>query len=398
MSVVKFQLAGLIVLLFLSCNVFAQTFSIEQLRTEYKAGNYANAKKMVDEMIVTPAYSVNGEVWFLRGMLHYTLYKQPQLEGVQDDTYLYSAGESLRNAFVYGKEFRNDIIKQLVLVRSSMALKGDLLFNQSKYQDAYNFFNAAVENQNFLNKNVPTAEFVFDTTILTSAATTAFIIGNKDEAVKYWEDLVSMNYNHPNIYNDLASIYMMDKRDADALSLLETANKMFPDDPAILGSLADAYILDNRYMDAAPLADRLATIDHQNSYSQFKAGQVFSMLAQNEALYPATSFQRAESYFKKSIELSLEDFDAQFELGYLYYKRALGISDEMDKTADDAQFKKMMNERNGLFGKAIDSFENANKAEPDDVNVLKMLKALYMLTLEYDKAEVVANKLMKMGE
>lgn len=389
---------ALVICFLVHAGLHAQTFSIEQMRNEYNAGNYAEAKKMADEMIVTPAYSINGEAWNLKGMIDYAFYKQP-IELADKDDLLFSAGEAFQNAFKYGDvTTQADVVRQIILVRSSMALKGDLLFNQSKYESAYEFFSGAVANQNFLSENVPSAEFAFDTTLMTSAASTAFIIGNKDEAIKYWEALVSMNYNHPNIYNDLASIYSMDERDAEALSLLETANKKFPDNPAILGSLTAVYMLSNRYPDAAPLADRLATIDRSNPSSQFKAGRVFSMLAQNEALFLPTSFQRAESYFKKAVDLSAEKFDAQFELGYLYYKRALGISEEMDKTADDAQFKKLMSERNGLFGKGIGCFEKANREEPDAVNVLKMLKALYMLTLEYDKAEVIANKLMKIGE
>jgi tetratricopeptide (TPR) repeat protein len=282
-------------------------------------------------------------------------------------------------------------------VRSSLELKGDFYFGGQQFDKAYQFFLRAIDDQDFMKQNWPDPSFVFDTSVVADAATVSFLSGKKDQAVTYYESLVKMSYNRPEIYNDLANIYLEDGKSDAAITVLENAVKRFPDDPGILSALIDIYTLQKEFDKALPLAEHLAAVDANNSESLFKAGEVYSVLATTEPANSPTYFDKAESLFKKSIALNGQDFDAQYELAYLYYQHAMTISDAMEKNKDDASSKKQMAERDAMFQKSIGCFEKANTTKPNDVNVLKMLKALYMLTLQYDKAQIVANKLYQMG-
>ena len=113
------------------------------------------------------------------------------------------------------------------------------------------------------------------------------------------------------------------------------------------------------------------------------------------------NYEEAIIAYKKAIEVKADYFDANYNLGALYFNKAvLGINDanemwkpRMTKT-EAANQKKLEADSKSMFITARPYLESAFEVDPNDIETIRSLKDIYARTGEDDKF-IKMNDLLK---
>jgi len=132
----------------------------------------------------------------------------------------------------------------------------------------------------------------------------------------------------------------------------------------------EANIYNNKkdYTALRALIPDLVKADSENYDINFLAGVCYDKLNQ---------INKAETFYKKAIQLNRTRYDPVFNLGVLYMKK--GVEDE-SKSAD-------------YFELARTCLEKANEMNPNYPEFLKTLKLLYQKIGNTEQADIISTKL-----
>jgi len=103
---------------------------------------------------------------------------------------------------------------------------------------------------------------------------------------------------------------------------------------------------------------------------------------------------KAETYYKKAIELKPDYFDAIYNLGALYNNHGVAISKNSDKITDQAKYAKENARANEEYKKALPYLEKCLELNPKDKATLYALRQLYARTQQNEKLQKI-NELLK---
>jgi len=91
-----------------------------------------------------------------------------------------------------------------------------------------------------------------------------------------------------------------------------------------------------------------------------------------------------------------EFYDAQYNLGVLYYNKAVKIYEEASKITDNTEFEKVSAQGNEVLLQAVPYMERASQLDPNDKFSLETLKTIYYRMKMTDKYNEVVSKLNNM--
>ena len=136
--------------------------------------------------------------------------------------------------------------------------------------------------------------------------------------------------------------------------------------------------------------------DPTNEILWFSLGSVLDNLGNSKEAIDA---------YLKALEVKADYFDANYNLGALYFNQAVqGINaandmwkPRMTKTESDEQ-KKLENDAKAQFETAKPYLEAAHVSEPGDVETMRSLRDIYARTGEDDKMIDINNKLKAISE
>lgn len=113
----------------------------------------------------------------------------------------------------------------------------------------------------------------------------------------------------------------------------------------------------------------------------------------NEAIQFTVSgeIEKAIESYEKSIAADPGYSDAVYNLGALYYNKALQLTGSVN--SDDPTYANMKKEANENYAKAAECFEKVVTINPKDAMTLSTLKEIYKTTEDFEKAAIVKKKL-----
>ena len=136
--------------------------------------------------------------------------------------------------------------------------------------------------------------------------------------------------------------------------------------------------------------------DPTNEILWFSLGSVLDNLGNSDEAIDA---------YVKALEIAPEYFDANYNLGALYFNQAVqGINAANDMwkprmtKAESAAQKKAEDDAKALFGTAMPFLEAAHAAAPDDLETMRSLRDIYARTGEDDKLLEISAKLKAAGQ
>ncbi|MBN2213972.1 MAG: tetratricopeptide repeat protein [Bacteroidales bacterium] len=259
-------------------------------------------------------------------------------------------------------------------------------FNSKDYEKAYNSFNSVLK----INE-LPPMEGIIDTLIFYNTARAAKETGKNEVAIELFNKSLELEYEDPFIYVFMNECYKALGDTANALETLKRGFKENPENQSILIELINFYLLRGESEAALEYLALAKQDDPENISFIFAEGTIFDKLDRTDDAIEA---------YKECIELDSSYFNAYFNLGVVYYNKAVKIIDDAQDIEDLATYNEMMAESEVEFANAIPYMEKAREIVPDDkvkCEVLSTLKTLYYRVKNEEKRLATIEEMEAMG-
>ncbi len=369
----------LIVNILLLVSLSAQKPSLTKAYNFYYDKDYDKAKEQIDLCAADEKLSVKAQTWLYKGNIELLLANREYNEKQKDENYQIrypNAPVEAYDAFQKALEL-NPKVEALDMMGAQEALKQlypyllvrgvDQLIDKD-YTGAETTLRKAVESYEMAPPQYP-----MNGELYYYYAYTLESLGKKDEMMRYYQKAIDDGSQNPYVFGKLIDQYKADNDRANIEKTLAMAKAKNPDnmsvklleidyaywsgdsvkakrlvdqiDPQVLKTsdemvnVANFYIKEKRYEEADRLLARANRIDPNNFVILYNLG--------------VCNYSFSEYYFNRQNQLAVQ---------------------QGDKT--EIETAKELSER--YLASAADYFEQARRLQPDDVNLLNTLRAIYV--------------------
>lgn len=233
--------------------------------------------------------------------------------------------------------------------------------------------------------------FKVDTTVLYYAALASQNAKDNDKAIQYYSMLEQLGYAGPEgkdgpiVYLNHVNILLKDSMNEKAVAVLKKGREKYPSDKGLLNAEINYYIAAGKNQEAIQSLNQAIEHDPENALLYAIAGTVYEGLKEND---------KAIENYKKAIELDPENFDANFNLGALYFNTGAELNNEANEYGikEQDKYNATIKKANDSFKMAMPYLEKANQINPKDVSVVKPLLKVYATVNETEKYKALKAK------
>jgi len=384
MSKAKF-LIGLLSIV--SLGVFAQKTNIQNTWNALQSKEYDKAKKAIDLAAENEETKNNTKMWYYRGKTYIAICDDKDKYKNLDPDAAEKAFISFLNCL---KTDKDNIYKEEVtplLVASSMRLYNSAIrAKEAKdYDKAFRCFNDLFDafpfdkDKSLQRSNITVESLDHD------LYGVARVSGDKTKAKEYLQKLIDIKYKDPLIYLDMSRLYLEQKDTVKALSYIETGRNLFDENSSLINAELSIYITQGKLDVLLEKTNKALEATPDNEILYFVQGTVYEKKG---------DAAKAENAYKKAVELKPEYYEANYNLGVLYYERGV----EWNKKANDLPPTQMNKAKEydakttEEFKKSVPYFEKANELNASDVTVVKILLKMYKVLGDNDKYDKLKAK------
>ncbi len=256
-------------------------------------------------------------------------------------------------------------------------------YNKDDYEASYQNFKEILK----INE-LKVMEGVVDTVIFYNAGRLAREMENHEEAIELFKIVDRYNYNNPFLYIFLSSSYNEIGDSTSGVEALKTGFMKFPENQNILIELINYYLLKGLADEALEYIAIAKEDDPENISFYFAEGTLYDKLER---------FDDAKRSYEHCLELDENYFNAHYNLGVLFYNKAVKLYEEANLINDIQEYEQAKALADAEVANALPYIERAHEINPDDVESLKTLKTLYYRLQMDDKYEEVIAKLKEKG-
>jgi len=371
------------VILMFTVIVFGQSNKVVSAYNYQKYGKLDLAKEAIDEAAQNEKTVMSAKTWFYRGNIYYDIamsidsnYRKldPDPLKVSFDSYMKAKEYDTKG------EYTADIDKYTQAIAEGYYNLGVMAYNEKDYKNsALNFEKAYITNKNFGR---------IDTTALYNAAVAASIGKENELAKQYYQQVIQLNYQKPDVYSSLADIYKEEGDTAMAVKVVEKGREIFPNDFNLLVSEINISLATNDKAKAKQDLELAMQMDKTNPSIFFAVGTIYDQMG---------NVEQAVDAYQKAIALNPEYFEANYNLGALYVNQAADILDKANDLPLDAvaEYDKQKALADEMLNKAVPYLEKSLELNPEDVNTMVSLKEIYTRLGMTEKLKSVDDKLKK---
>lgn len=357
-------------MLFTSAFAFCQTEALKgvvnnlALYTQKKDLKFlGNAKKSIDSLIKISPDSLDLERNVYKAVVYSNITYADSLNKLNFPATLLNQTTELVNNLsgrrkIYRYELQIDFVKQCLA--NVYIRKAFVFLSRYDFVNALNLFQKA---QNYAPSYKPLKAFI---------AYCNNKLGNLNSAARNYAELIDNGYADAGYIEAASNLYKALGDTSMALSVVLKGRKLLPADKSIL--LDEANIYNNRrdYRSLYPLLPYLLDNYTNNPDIAFVAAACYDHLNQ---------FDKAETFYLKTIDLNSSSYEPIFDLGLLFLKKS-----EIEGQARGGQ--------DAL--QAAQWLERANEISPNDMKCLKSLLMVYSKTGNEFQINKISNKLKQL--
>lgn len=398
---------------------FAQKDELKAAEKAIKSGNYADAKAAInsaESLIASADDKTKAQFYFLKGKSFYA-------NGLGSSVDLDTAIESFNK--VEEIEGGKGKFSPEVLV-----IKQDMLNSTlTKANDALQSKKYAVSSSGFEKAYRMSTK---DTIYLYYAAATAINAEDYDNALKFYEELKSMNYdgvevnylainkdtgeeeNFPTlslrdiavksnshmsprvektpskkaeIVKNIALIYMSKGETEKAIEYMTAARKVNPDDSALILAEANLQLKMGNKDEFKSLIEQVLSKDPNNVELLFNLGIIAAEGGETD---------KAKQYYEKALSLDPNNPDVNTNMAVLILDGEKAIIDEMNSlgssAADNKKYDQLRLKREGIYKQAVPFLESTIRSKPNDIQAAKTLLNIYSVLDDTEKYKALKVK------
>lgn len=380
----------------LTMSLSAQSLNVESAVQDLRQGSLKRAKAEIDAAAVNEKTKDDPKTWYYRSLVYAEIgrdaqKKKPKYKGLADnwaDEAYTSALECKRLDTRNDGEFAKGLVSVFSTVGYEFYNRSRQQFNNQQYAEAMQTAARAAEmyNNGGESDNASEATYV--------AGLSAVAAHDTANIKKYFNALMRKRTNKDQVYNYLFNIYKAEGNTDQAMKVATNYQKFFKDDYKAYLMLAEGYLLGQNIEKGKEAIDKALelTKDSTRIYP--------TLLSQSGALLELTNdIEGAKAKYLESLSLQPVQFDANFNMGKMFYNRAvdkLTSAPEPDPFNEEtiALAEKLENEAKELFASSITYLEKAVKfidemPEGDAKNMqrVNLGNALSALSTAYARVE-----------
>lgn len=345
-------------------------------------GRYEEAAVYIDKAILSEKAVVKEKTWRYRGDIYSNIATTPDLHAknpnalnIALESYLKARELDTKNS--YALEITTGLQRVLALSMNT-AIEN---YNSQKYSDAANFFLLG-------DKTTSSAFDSAHTQAIYNAALSFEKAGDVDNAVKYYNRCGELEYQVPEVYLFIANLLNNNERTDEALEVLKGARAKYPRDKNLIIEELNIYLRRGNFEAAEENLKLACEQDPTNEVLYFSMGSVYDNLSKSEEAIGA---------YKKALELKPNYFDANYNLGALYFNQGVAKVNEANDVppSQNKRYKVLLEEATAIFNVALPYLENAHEANPEDKDTMRSLRDIYARIGKDDKMLEMKTKLEK---
>lgn len=350
-----------------------------------KEGDYRAASTYIEQAILIEKSKTKDKTWRYRGEIYLNISRDTSLTMEYPNALRISMESYLKAKELDLKErYEQEIMFGLNQVQIGANGKGISYYNTTTFDLAALSFDLAAEVARTFN--------IVDTMAVYNAALCYEKADMTDMAIERYKDCADITYQVPNVFLFISTLYRNADNDEAALKTLQEARISYPREQSLIIEELNIYLTNKDFERAKSNLELAAEQDPTNEILWFSLGSVFDNLG---------NYEEAIIAYQKAIGVKSDYFDANYNLGALYFNKAvLGINEanemwkpRMTKT-EAAKQKKLEEDSKAMFVTAKPYLESAFQVDPSDVETIRSLKDIYARTGEDDKF-IQMNNLLK---
>lgn len=379
-------------------SIYSQKAKVQTAWNFYKEpyNQYDKAKEAIDEAVANEQTATMAKTWYYKGLIYTELYGSEKYKSLCNNC-LFVAYEAFSKAIQLDPQ--NEWIDDINSIRIPFIIKaifdeGVKSYQAKDYKSALNSFEKVMVMS-------PS-----DTAVVLNSAYSAERAGEKEKAIKYYEQLVSYKFDDTNIYLSLADIYKTNKQSEKALATIRAGRIISPGNLGLMLAEINILLAEGRSKDAVGAMDGAISKDPTNTSLYLALGSTYDNLAHpSDSTIKATIkpeqvaeyTSKAESTYKNGLQVEPNDFNLNYFLGAMYFNQAVDMIGKANSLKSNADYEKAkikfdlkFKDSEPYLEKALET--NPNKT-PEDKETYKStlvsLKQLYLRTGENDKFKKV---------
>ena len=275
-----------------------------------------------------------------------------------------------------------DIKDAIIAVKAALETEAVMAYEKKNFKASHAAFMQILN----LNKQ-PVMDNVVDTLIMYYGGRAALENQDYKEADRLFEEAAANKYEDPFLYVFRKQSYFAGGDTAAGVKIITEGFNKYPDNQSIMIEIINYYLVSNQSEEALKLLAKAKTTDPENVSYPFAEGTLYDKM---------NNFDEAERAYKVCIEMKPDFFDATYNLGVLYFNKAVKIYEEASKISDNTEYEKIKNEGDIMLLKAVPYMEKANQIDPADRSSLETLKTIFYRLKMDDKYQEVNKKLAEM--
>ena len=363
----------------MSLAICVQGFGQKEVVSAYNAnkeGDFATAATYIEQAIQNPKANVKNKTWRYRGEIYLNISKDSALFAAYPDALVRAKDSYMKAQELDSKgSYASEIQVGLGQVQMAASNAGIGNYNTGNFGAAGAFFDLGAE--------IAQAFEATDTMAIYNSALCYEKAGEVDLAVARYRACADIEYQVPNVFLFISNLYRENGREAEALETLAEARGLYPREQSLIIEELNIYLTNEEFDKAKENLALAAAQDPTNEILWFSLGSVLDNLGNADEAIEA---------YTKALEVKADYFDANYNLGALYFNQAVqGINaandmwkPRMTKAESDAQ-KQLEDDAKALFETAKPYLEAAHATDADDLETMRSLRDIYARTGDDDK-------------
>ena len=361
---------------------FAQSPKVLSAYNYLKEGKLDKAKKYIDAAAKHPKTSIKSKTWRYRGDIYYSIsvsqdpaYKKLHTNPAQVAFESYVTAKKLNNERSKGA-YDKQIKRNLTLLQNMSLNRGVGFFNDKRYDQAIDRFKTS---------NAIAEHFGYSDSLALYNLALAYERSKKnDQAIEYYKKCIQLNYKGASCCNAVIYVLSKENKDAEIQRLIKEYRTKYPNDINLITTQINIALKNGNFKNAKNNLGLVIKNDPTNHVLHFSLGTVLDNIK---------DLAGAEKSYKKAIQLKPDYFDANYNLGALYFNQGVEINNSINNEQDMKKYEVMKKNADNTFKKAVPYLEKAHELKPKDKNTLLSLKAIYARLGNNDKYNEVRDLL-----
>lgn len=356
-----------------------QGFGQKEVVSAYNAnkeGDFASAATYIEQAILNPKANVKNKTWRYRGEIYLNISRDSTLFAAYPDALVrsrdsYMKAQELDKKGSYASEIQIGL-GQVQMASNNMGIGR---YNSGDFAGAGTFFDLSAE--------IASAFDATDTMAIYNAALCYEKAGDVDMAVARYRACADIQYQVPNVFLFISNLLRDNGREEEALNTLAEARGLYPREQSLIIEELNIYLTNEEFDKAKENLTLAAEQDPTNEILWFSLGSVLDNLGNADEAIEA---------YKKALAVKADYFDANYNLGALYFNQAVqgtNAANDMWKPrmtkAESAEQKRLEDEAKALFETAKPYLEAAHAVDAEDLETMRSLKDIYARTGEDEK-------------